>query len=87
MRTFPLPGLGHKPQYKNNLRLCVWALSRTSQDRSTSWPQTHLSCHPTLTFLEFFHSVPTPQEMCVLYWSLSDAQTSPSAPSLCSLYP
>lgn len=47
MRTFPLPGLGHKPQYKNNLRLCVWALSgpvRTGSPHPLLASNSHLSC-------------------------------------------
>lgn len=85
MRTFPLPGLGHKPQCKNNLRLCVWALSGPVRTGSPtpSWPQTHISHAAPPTFLEFFHSVPTPGEkMCVLYWSLSPhaSKASPLCP-------
>ena len=43
--NFTHPGLGHKPQYKNNLRLDVWALSGPVRTGSPtpSWPQAHIS--------------------------------------------
>lgn len=44
MGTFPLPGLGHKPQYKNNLRLDVWALSGLVRT-SSPYPLLALSSH------------------------------------------
>lgn len=55
--NFTHPGLGHKPQYKNNLRLDVWALSgpvRTGSPHSLMASSSRISCHPPLPFLRSF---------------------------------
>lgn len=85
MRTFPLPGLGHKPQYKNNLRLCVWALSRPVRTGSPtpSLPQTHIShTTPQLFLSSFIQFLPQGRRCCFLYWSLSphSSKASPVCP-------
>lgn len=68
MRTSPLPGLGHKPQCKNNLGLDVWGPVRTGQDRSPHpllASNSHLSCLPHhLLFLSPFIQG---RRCCLLY--------------------
>lgn len=86
MGTFPLPGLGHKPQYKNNLRLNVWALSGpvwTSSPHPLLALSSHLSCYPhPPTFLELFHSVPTPGEKMLFPLLVPFPELFQSKPSL-----
>lgn len=90
MRTFPLPGLGHKPQCKNNLRLCVWALSGPVRTGSPtpSWPQTHISHAAPPLFLSSFIQFLPQGRRCVSFTGPSPhtlPKQAPFAPSLGSL--
>lgn len=93
MRTFPLPGLGHKPQYKNNLRLCVWALSGPVRTGSPPPPPglrlTSLMPPPPPFLSSFIHFLPQGRR-CVSFTGPCPhtlPKQAPFAPSLRCSYP